>query len=123
MGVRQQTISLYVNGETQPNADVILRIAEYFNVSVDFLLTGLSSKNRKISSQLGLTESSIEYLRRAKKLYSHPEEKQIKTIPYLNELLSDKEFYQFLEGTFIIMLKTLEMWKIWTKRQGSVSPG
>ena len=48
VGVRQQTISQYASGQTQPTADVVLRIAQFFDVSVDYLLTGVSSsKDRK----------------------------------------------------------------------------
>ena len=43
VGVRQQTISQYASGQTQPTADVVLRIAKFFDVSVNYLLTGVSS--------------------------------------------------------------------------------
>ena len=40
VGVRPQTISQYAIGETQPTPAVLLKIADYFCVTVDFLLTG-----------------------------------------------------------------------------------
>ena len=57
VGVRQQTISQYASGQTQPTADVVLRIAQFFGVSVDYLLTGVSSYNKEYSEELGLSES------------------------------------------------------------------
>lgn len=40
VGVRPQTLSLYCTGETQPNVDKLLKIAEYYKVTTDFLITG-----------------------------------------------------------------------------------
>ena len=38
IGVTRQTVSDYLLGNTQPNAEVITKIAQYFNVSSDYLL-------------------------------------------------------------------------------------
>ena len=40
IGVRPQTLSLYVCGQTAPNAENCLAMANYFGVSVDYLLVG-----------------------------------------------------------------------------------
>lgn len=97
VGVRQQTISQYASGQTQPTADVALRIARFFGVSVDYLLTGVSSQNQDICEELGLSETAVEFLRRAADMYSPKNTDRKETMPYLNELLSDKEFYEFLD--------------------------
>lgn len=100
VGVRQQTISLYAAGQTIPTADVLLRIARFFDVSVDYLLTGISSSNRGYNEELGLSDGSIEFLKRAKDMFGgiNVADNTEKTMPYLDELLSDKEFYEFLDG-------------------------
>lgn len=90
VGVRQQTVSLYKNGETQPTPETLVKIADYFNVSVDYLLTGVSSQNKPIHEELGLSEEAIGMLKRAK---------ETAIIATLNELLSDRGFYDFLEDT------------------------
>ncbi|MCD7723961.1 MAG: helix-turn-helix domain-containing protein [Clostridiales bacterium] len=100
VGVRQQTISQYANGQTQPTADVVLRIANYFGVSVDYLLTGVSSYNKEYSETLGLSDNSIEHLKRAKEIYAPVAPDRFQTAPYLDELLSDKDFYEFLYEIF-----------------------
>ncbi len=97
VGVRQQTISQYASGQTQPTIDVILRIAKFFDVSVDYLLTGVSSQNKDICDELGLSETAVQYLRRARNMYSLPNSERAQTIPFLGEMLSDKDFYEFLE--------------------------
>lgn len=98
VGVRQQTISLYSTGATQPTADVLLNIAKFFGVSVDYLLTGVSSTNKSYNEELGLSDASIEFLKRAKDMYGLGDPDMVKTMPYLDELLSDKDFYEFLDG-------------------------
>lgn len=40
LNVSPSTISNWLNGESSPNIDRIRQIAEFFNVSTDFLLTG-----------------------------------------------------------------------------------
>ena len=100
VGVRQQTISQYASGQTQPTADVVLRIAKYFDVSVDYLLTGVSSYNKEYSEELGLSEKAVELLKRAKEMYPQTDLERTRTMPYLDELLSDKEFYEFLDALY-----------------------
>ncbi len=95
VGVRPQTISLYASGETQPTADSLLKIAQYFGVSVDYLLTGVSAENKDANDTLGLSEDAIQLLRRAKvydKATDFPS-----ALELINGLLSDKEFYEFLD--------------------------
>ncbi len=100
VGVRQQTISQYACGQTQPTADVVLRIAQFFGVSVDYLLTGVSSFNKDYCEELGLSEASIEFLKRARQMYPQADPDRARTIPFLDEILSDKDFYEFLDDLY-----------------------
>lgn len=95
IGIRPQTISLYLDGSTQPNADNLFKIARYFNVSVDFLLSGVSSENKAIHEALGLSETAVNMLKYANKLDKEGAMPAI--MPVINDLFSDKDFYQFLE--------------------------
>ena len=40
VGVRPQTVSLYLKGETAPSPRLLLKMADYLCVSTDYLLTG-----------------------------------------------------------------------------------
>lgn len=63
IGVRQQTVAQYCLGETMPSARKCLAIADYFGVSVDYLLTGyedadlyfamMDAQRRRIYEKLG----------------------------------------------------------------------
>jgi transcriptional regulator with XRE-family HTH domain len=45
LGVGKTTISMYENGNSTPNDEIKLKIAEYFNVSLDYLLGKTNIKN------------------------------------------------------------------------------
>jgi len=95
VGVQPQTISLYANGDTQPTSDSLLKIAQYFGVSVDYLLTGVSADNVAANEKLGLSENAIQLLKRAKEY--HRASDFPSTLELINGLLGDKEFYEFLD--------------------------
>lgn len=46
MGVAESTMSLYENGKRQPDYETLLKLAEYFGVTVDYLLRGDSNFER-----------------------------------------------------------------------------
>lgn len=67
IGCTRQAISLYVTGQSTPDIKVLLKIAEFFNVSTDYLLgiTDIKSINiniKEISQRTGLTEEAIKVL-------------------------------------------------------------
>ena len=44
LGISKQAVSLYCKGESLPNCYQLLKIAQFFGVSTDYLLTGNSSE-------------------------------------------------------------------------------
>lgn len=40
IGIRPQTVAEYMKGKTQPSAEKVLKIADFFGVSADYLLIG-----------------------------------------------------------------------------------
>ena len=101
LDIRPQTVSLYMNGTTQPAPDTLVNISKYFNVSVDYLLTGVSSYNKEMNKELGLSEASIQKLQNAREMETLDGMPTV--IDTLNNLLSDDAFYEFLNK---IVLKT-----------------
>lgn len=95
VGVRQQTISQYASGQTQPTADVALRIAQYFGVSLDYLLTGVSADKQDIHERTGLSDEAIDLLERAKGIYTF--DGTVTVGQMIDRLLSDKDFYGFFD--------------------------
>lgn len=95
IGIRQQTVSLYKNGETQPTPETLVKIAEFFGVSVDYLLTGVSSQNKSLHEELGLSEEAIGMIKTAKATEAFDGMPSL--LDTLNGLLSDRDFYDFLD--------------------------
>lgn len=56
LGVAESTISLYENNKREPDQAMLLKIAEYFNVSVDYLL----GRNKMIAKNL-FSENIVDF--------------------------------------------------------------
>lgn len=94
VGIRPQTLSLYTTGETQPNVDRLLKIAEYFNVTTDFLATGTILEDVPVREMLGLSQRTVENMKLIKDGYF---EDSPYMLSVLDSLLGDKDFYTALE--------------------------
>lgn len=73
IGVSRQAISQYCDGSTIPNADKLLKIAEFFNVSLDYLVGRTENfttddKLRFVCDYTGLNEDAIQKLQQLKTL-------------------------------------------------------
>jgi len=40
ISVSRESLSYYENGKRSPDIDMLVRLSEYFNVSIDYLITG-----------------------------------------------------------------------------------
>ena len=69
IGAAESTMSLYENGKRQPDYETLLKLAEYFGVTVDYLLRGEDESER-------LPEELVILNRKAKK-WSPEKRKQL----------------------------------------------
>ena len=62
LGIKRQTVSLYKNGQSTPDAALLKKIAIFFDVSSDWLLglTGASKKTTPATDELKLSEDAID---------------------------------------------------------------
>lgn len=73
IGVQRQTISNYANGQSSPDWEALLKIADYFDVSADWLLgrkgavERIDPKARAASEYTGLSVEAIDTLRSIQK--------------------------------------------------------
>ena len=81
-------------GESLPNCEQLLKIANYFNVTADYMITGRMSENKPVRDMLGLSEQTVQNLRLVNDGYF---EDSPYMLPLLDCLLSDKDFYITLE--------------------------
>lgn len=94
LGVRPQTVSLYCTGESLPNSEQLMKIAEFFGVTADFLLTGRRIENKPVRELLGLSENTVQKMKLVKDGYF---EDSPYMIAALDCLLGDKDFYLAME--------------------------
>lgn len=94
LGVRPQTVSLYCTGESLPNCEQLLKIAEYFGVTADYMITGRMPENKPVRDMLGLSETTVQNLRLVNDGYF---EDCPYMLPMLDGLLSEKDFYSAME--------------------------
>ena len=66
LGITQQSICKYENGQGEPTIHALIGIAEYFNVSVDYLI-GKSNK-KGIETDAKISEEEYKVLSAYKKL-------------------------------------------------------
>ena len=60
--IRPQTVSQYCTGETQPSAEKLLKIADYFGVTADYLLVGCTDEVRADALHRALRQQVSEKL-------------------------------------------------------------
>ena len=63
LGVKRSTITMYVNGKSYPEFRTLIKIAEFFDVSLDYLVTGERIENQTVRQELGLSETAVENLK------------------------------------------------------------
>ena len=90
IGVSEVTISRYISGKRTPRLDIIIKIANLFKVSTDYLLGITSNSSQSLNS--GNLNTDISEI--AHKLYSlksdeHLSQKQIEFIK--NMIITNKE--------------------------------
>lgn len=96
LGVKPQTVSYYCMGESLPNCEQVLKIADFFGVTADFLLTGRRVENQPVREMLGLSDSTVENMKLVKDGYF---EDSPYMLAMLDFLLGNKDFYLTLEKT------------------------
>ena len=72
-GIDQKTLSNYETGKTNPDSYSIMKLADFFKVSTDYLLgySDLNIRNKKdVLKRLGKIEDDIRVLRKALELHN-----------------------------------------------------
>ena len=81
LGLGRQAVSLYYLGKTNPELSTLIKIAEYFEVSLDYLVTGERPEHNQERMNLKLPEKALENLKNKKDSAAR------------GVLLSDEKFY------------------------------
>ena len=98
LGVTSQTISQFKLGTTLPKTENLIRIADFFNVSVDYLLgrTNTASQDvaiQAVCSTTGLSQAAVEKLA----LWTSDDDKRKLWADYLSYYITSPDFEKALE--------------------------
>lgn len=66
LNISNRTISMYEQGYSEPNVETLIKISQYFNVSIDYLVginNGKHLDTQKLYDEIGLSENSIQFLK------------------------------------------------------------
>ena len=99
LGVTRQAINTYTLGTTVPDIDRLVQIADFFNVSYDYLLGKTLSEKREntdIVNELGLSDAAIQTLKHYRQLQLEGQPDKIK---FVNSLL-ESNYGDKLVATF-----------------------
>ena len=68
LGKTRQAVSYYLDGSSSPDWETIVKISDYFDVSIDYLLRGTGDPKRQPTAvdELGLSNNAIENILRWK---------------------------------------------------------
>lgn len=118
IGLSRNSIYNYETGKRTPSIEDLVKIADFFNVSYDFLLCKSENKNRDnidIGEKLGLEDESISALQKIKNEYFSK--------ALINELLQSKLFLKLLRDYIYLNFVSIEITKtkynILTNKRGS----
>ena len=95
IGISRASLEYYEKGKRKPDVDVILKLADYYGVTCDYLLRGVRSSFAEIHKTTGLSDKSIEILQNILTLRKRA------YIDMLNFLIEETDFggYRFYNST------------------------
>ena len=92
LGLKPNVISMYCNGYSKPEFKTLIKIADFFDVSLDSLVFGVRPENKIIADELGLSDNALENLKEIAIEGGGADG----VSAYIDELLSNRSFYETL---------------------------
>lgn len=95
LNISYSSLSKYERGDQQPSYETLIKMADYFNVTADYLIGRTSCKNienQSISDSLGIDERTIDIL---KSLAGNPDDEypdDITELDYLESIMQHPQF-------------------------------
>lgn len=64
--ISRASLEYYEKGKRKPDIEVLLKLADYYNVTCDYLLKGVKTENVSINEVTGLSDEAIDELQKGK---------------------------------------------------------
>ena len=88
-------VNYWENDERNIKSDIIIALAEFFDVSCDYLLTGISSKNIGIYREFGLDDDAVNNIKTVEKHFKGLTNKFIKSNNFIFLMNSIREHIKY----------------------------
>lgn len=103
LGLSRQAVSLYVDGTNTPNADKLCAIADYFNVSTDWLLGRTETRSPSMELQAAvrytnLSENATEILHQLGSASIMESGDRVAVTRMLSDLIESSRFFNMFSG-------------------------
>lgn len=66
IGISRASLEYYEKGKRKPDIEVLLKLADYYGVTCDYLLKGVKTENVSINEVTGLSDEAIDELQKGK---------------------------------------------------------
>lgn len=96
LNVKRATVANYETGKRAPDYETIIKLADYYSVSCDYILRGVTSEFANIHSTTGLSGRAIEILQ------DMNEVENVNYIRLINYLLEETNFKKYDEESYRI---------------------
>lgn len=94
LNIRRETVTQWENGTRDLKTIYSIKLADFFGVTCDYILRGIESENVQISKETGLTNNSINNLKRLNSMHRGFGDL---TLPNaINSFIGNEGFVQFL---------------------------
>lgn len=94
--VGRATIANYETGKRSPDFETLIKLADYYGVSCDYILRGVSSEFANIHSTTGLSGKAIEILHDMNQVVDDD------YLNFINYLIEETKFKKYDEQSYII---------------------
>lgn len=125
LNISYSSLGKYERGEQQPSFETLTKIANYFNVTTDYLIGITNSKfpeNRNISDELNLSDEAVNKLKKLPLTIS--KDNGISLSDILNAVILQSEFESLLENILLYVSRSSDDWNNLESymNRGSASP-
>ena len=96
LNVKRATIANYETGKRAPDYETIIKLADYYGVSCDYILRGVTSEFANIHSTTGLSGRAIEILKDMNEI------EDIDFLNLINYLIEETNFKKYDEESYKI---------------------
>lgn len=116
LNISNRTISMYEQGNSEPNVETLAKIAAYFYVSTDYLIGITNSRNpdnRSISDELNLSDEAVDILKEFPLTISKTNGISLSDI--LNAIVINPKFKKLLKSILLYISRDVSDWEKFQK--------